>query len=88
MVAPEYFGLLNFFYQETGKTRFTYNALRRWYYKSDKGYKLYKRDWHTVERNLRKMAEEGFLNRYYYDNGKVVVFELNEAFFKYLEVLV
>ena len=57
--------------ESTGNTSFTYKDLRSWYYGSG-AHKEYKRDWHTIERLLRKLAEEGVLLRYRY--GRTVMF--------------
>ena len=51
------------FLAASGQSDFTYEDLRRWYYGSG-AYKRYQRDWHTVERMVRKLSEEGHLLRY------------------------
>ena len=49
----------------TGQYSFTYADLRAWYYGTG-AHKRYKKDWHTIERMLRRAAEEGHLVRYRY----------------------
>ena len=58
-------GIIHDYVRETGNRAFTYTDLRTWYYSSG-AHKRYRRDWHTVERLLRKLAEDGYLLRYRY----------------------
>lgn len=55
--------ILKEFVSETGKTTFTYTDVRMWYYGTG-AFQRWGRDWHTIERMMRKLAEMGYLLRY------------------------
>ena len=55
--------------KDSGKRCFTYRGLRAWWSRN----RLYEgSEWHTVERAVRKLAEQGYLKRL--QRGKRVVF--------------
>ncbi len=50
---------------------FTYRGIRHYlYYK----YKKNRPEWHTVERTIRKLTEEGYLIRHEYKQKRLVIF--------------
>jgi len=67
--------LLRDYVEDTGNQELTYDALRAWYYGTGR-HKTYKRDWHTIERLLRKLAEGKILLRY--RHRRTVVFVVPE----------
>jgi len=54
--------ILREFHEQTGATAFYYWDLRKWYYGTD-AHLRYQRDWHTIERLVRKAVEWGLLQR-------------------------
>jgi len=56
--------LIKRFLEENGYRYFTYRSFRRWLYRN-----RIRLEWHTVERELRRMAEEGLLERIYIRKG-------------------
>jgi len=48
---------------DTGFTYFTYDRIRRYYYKNIK--KFEKKEWHTIAREIRKLCEKRLLYREY-----------------------
>ncbi len=81
----KYIELLYNFWKETNKSKFTYNDLRIWYYNSPNGYKRFKTEWHTISRQLRKLAEEGILERYHPKKNKTI-FYLTDNFSKFVKL--
>jgi len=65
--------ILKRFVEETGKTAFYYSDVRRWYYGTG-AFEEYGKDWHTIERLMRKLAELGYVARYRV--GRTVLFVL------------
>jgi len=61
--------LIRSYFNRTGKSIFTYKELRIFYYKY---YEDHTYDWHTIERVIRRFAEEGILSRL--EVGKRVYF--------------
>ena len=45
---------------------FTYRDIRIYFFRMVKQRRMYRIDWHTVERGLRRLAEMGFLRRVKY----------------------
>ena len=68
------------------KRCFTYAGLRKtWKYYHDVRHEI-KNDWHTIERTVRKLAEQGLLHRI--PNGKIMIFCPNRGFWSlYGEVI-
>mgnify|MGYP000147266861 CR=1 FL=1 len=56
--------LIKRFLKENGYHYLTYRSFRRWLYRN-----RIRLEWHTVERELRRMAEEGLLERIYIRKG-------------------
>ena len=61
------------FVEETGKTASYYSDVRMWYYGTG-AFQRHGKDWHTVERLMRKLAELGYVARY--RGGRTVMFVL------------
>ena len=75
--------LVNEYLQVSRRKGFTYRGLRAYW--SKKGFfrdsKDPAREWHTVERAIRKLAELGFLERYHpRDNKRQVIFYPTKRF--------
>ena len=81
--------LINEYLQVNRKRGFTYRGLRAYWSMK----KIYAdnddpaREWHTVERVIRKLAEKGFLDRKMYKKGrsKFVVFYPTPLFWELME---
>jgi len=69
------------FVDETKKTCFSYNDFRVWFYRSSYHHDL---EWHTVERILRRLAKDGFLDRELRYRNRAV-FCINDRFREYLD---
>jgi len=69
------------FVDETKKACFSYNDFRVWFYNSQYRHDL---EWHTVERVLRRLAEDGFLDRKIGYRNRAV-FCINDRFREYLD---
>lgn len=54
---------------EKGQKCFTYRGLRAWMYRKPEYRDL---EWHTIERVIRKLAEDGFLDRVELSPRKVI----------------
>jgi len=69
------------FVEETRRQCFSYNDFRVWFYRSQ-----YRNDleWHTVERVLRRLAEDGFLDREIRYRNRAY-FCVNDRFREYLD---
>lgn len=81
--------LINEYLQVNKKRGFTYRGLRA-YWSSLRIYNDHNdpaREWHTVERVIRKLAEKGFLERRFYKKGrsKYVVFFPTPLFWEIIE---
>ena len=58
----------------TGFTSFNYSQLRRYYYRGLREKRFKHIEWHTIERVLRKLSEEGLLLRNFsYRRGRLTV---------------
>jgi len=76
LYPDSYILLIARYLSEKNQRCFTYRGFRVWFYKQP----YYKNvEWHTVERMIRKLAEEGFLNRKFIKRN-YVVFCKNERF--------
>ena len=67
------FELLFLYFLKTLRITFTYDQLRRFYYGSGL-HKKYKKEWHTIERTIRKMCEDGLVVKRWKKVGKTWVF--------------
>jgi len=63
--------LIKSYMRNTGRPAFTYRDLRVYYYGS---YADHRYDWHSIERAVRRLAQEGVLVRL--RSGRTVVFGL------------
>jgi len=77
LVYPDsYVGIINMYLNEKKQKCFTYRGIRSWLFKHE-----WYRDieWHTFERMIRKLSEDGYLDRVFL-SGKKVIFCRNDKF--------
>jgi len=61
------------YFLKTGRITFTYDQLRRFYYGSGL-HKKYKKEWHTIERIVRKFCEQGHIIKRWKRQGRTWVY--------------
>jgi len=70
MVFPEgWLLLVNSYLSEKKQRCLTYRGLRTWLFRKPEYRDI---EWHTVERNLRKLAEHGYLDRVELESGDML----------------
>jgi len=65
--------LVRDYYKETGRDVFLYKDMRRFYYRQYPN-RRHLPDWHTIERWLRELSEEGMLARDHPSPRRVVFY--------------
>ena len=71
-----YIILINRYLSERNQRCFTYRGLRSWIYKQPEYRDV---EWHTVERTIRKLVEDGYLDRIEIKRNQVL-FCINDKF--------
>jgi|GEM_PF-3285594 len=69
------------YFLKTGRITFTYDQLRRFYYGSGL-HKKYKKDWHSIERIIRKMCEQRTIIKRWKQKGRTWIFLIKPEWLK------